>query len=71
VGPSGCGKSTIIQLIQRFYDYQGEIFLNGKNIKDYDIKYLRSICSTVNQEPSLFSGSISENINYNTGSSEA
>jgi ABC-type multidrug transport system fused ATPase/permease subunit len=43
VGPSGCGKSTIIGLLLRFYEpLKGEIYLDGKNIKDYDLKHLRS-----------------------------
>eukprot|EP00825_Cyclidium_porcatum_P028075 TRINITY_DN3042_c0_g1_i5.p1 TRINITY_DN3042_c0_g1~~TRINITY_DN3042_c0_g1_i5.p1 ORF type:complete len:263 (+),score=65.63 TRINITY_DN3042_c0_g1_i5:77-865(+) len=65
-GPSGCGKSTIMQLIQRFYDIQsGEIFVDGKNIFEYDIKFLRSQYGVVSQEPVLFNGTIQENIQYN------
>jgi ABC-type multidrug transport system fused ATPase/permease subunit len=50
VGSSGCGKSTIHQLLQRFYDpNQGEIYIDGINIKDYDIHYLRSHIGVVSQ----------------------
>lgn len=58
VGPSGCGKSTILQLIQRFYDIQedsedskksGSIKINGINIKDFDIHYLRKCFGVVSQ----------------------
>ena len=66
VGTSGCGKSTIIQLLQRFYDpLEGEITINGINIKDFDIKYLRQTFGVVSQEPVLFLGSFRENIKYN------
>ena len=42
VGPSGCGKSTTVQLIQRFYDPdEGSVFLDGVDIKDLNIKWLR------------------------------
>jgi ABC-type multidrug transport system fused ATPase/permease subunit len=42
VGPSGCGKSTIIQLLERFYDCNsGEVIIDGRNIKDYDLRSLR------------------------------
>lgn len=65
VGPSGCGKSTCIQLIQRFYDPQaGNVFFNGTNIKDINIKYLRERIGVVGQEPVLFGQSIYENIRY-------
>jgi ABC-type multidrug transport system fused ATPase/permease subunit len=50
VGPSGCGKSTIIQMLMRFYEpHQGEILIDGINIKDYDIHYLRSLFGLVSQ----------------------
>ena len=63
VGPSGSGKSTLISLIPRFYDVQeGDIFIDGINIKNYDLQYLRSLIAIVPQEPFLFSGSIYENI---------
>ncbi len=65
VGPSGCGKSTILALLQRFYDPdQGEILIDGINIKQYDLKYLRSCFGVVSQEPVLFNGTIEYNIKY-------
>ena len=65
VGPSGCGKSTILALLQRFYDVdQGEILVDGVNIKDYDLKYLRECFGVVSQEPVLFNGTIEYNIKY-------
>ena len=66
VGPSGCGKSTIQQLLQRFYDpSEGEILIDGVNIRDYDIHHLRASLGVVSQEPVLFNDTISENIKYN------
>ncbi|KAK0066802.1 ATP-dependent translocase ABCB1 isoform X7 [Biomphalaria pfeifferi] len=63
VGASGCGKSTTVQLLLRFYDpLQGQASL--KNIKDYNIKWLRSNIGLVSQEPVLFATSIEENIRY-------
>src|SRR5438874_2086097 len=58
VGPSGCGKSTIIQLLQRFYiPEEGSITIDGIDIKDFDIHYLRSRFGVVSQEPVLFNAS--------------
>ena len=65
VGYSGCGKSTIIQLIERYYDItEGEILIDGVNIKDYDIFHLRKKIGLVSQEPVLFKRSVYENILY-------
>ncbi len=65
VGPSGCGKSTILALIQRFYDVdQGEILIDGVNIKQYDLKHLRGSFGVVSQEPVLFNGTIEYNLKY-------
>jgi len=65
VGPSGSGKSTIIQLIERFYDpSSGSVELDGKDIRDLDLKWFRSNIGLVSQEPILFSGTISENIRF-------
>ena len=66
VGPSGCGKSTVVQLLQRFYlPEEGTITLDGRDIRDYDIAYLRSRFGVVSQEPTLFNASFRENIRYN------
>ena len=65
VGLSGSGKSTIIQLIERFYDVnKGEILLDGKNIKEYNLYELRKKIGLVLQEPSIFKRNIYENILY-------
>jgi ATP-binding cassette, subfamily B (MDR/TAP), member 1 len=63
VGLSGSGKSTIIQLIERFYDpAEGEILLDGHNIKDLNVKFLRSCMGLVSQEPTLFGLTVFENV---------
>ena len=55
VGPSGCGKSTLIQLVQRFYDPdEGSVQLDGDNIKDLNLGWLRNHVGIVGQEPVLF-----------------
>ncbi|ONK77679.1 uncharacterized protein A4U43_C02F9360 [Asparagus officinalis] len=65
VGESGSGKSTIISLIERFYDPQeGSVEIDGKNIKDYNLRFLRSHIALVSQEPTLFAGTIRDNIAY-------
>lgn len=65
VGTSGCGKSTCIQLIQRFYDpHQGQILLDGTDLKDLNIGWLRNNIGIVGQEPILFDCTIKENILY-------
>ena len=63
MGQSGCGKSTILQLIMRLYDPDaGTITLDGVNIKQLDLHWLRSQIGYVGQEPTLFSLSIKENL---------
>jgi len=67
VGSSGSGKSTIVQLLERFYDVnEGEILIDGVNIKEYDITTLRKSLGYVSQEPYLFDSTIEENIKYGT-----
>ena len=63
VGESGCGKSTIVNLIERLYDAsEGQILIDGLEIKKYDLEYLRNFIGYVQQEPVLFNKSIKENI---------
>ncbi len=65
VGKSGTGKSTIINLLPRFYDTtSGGIYINGINIKDIDISYLRQQIAIVTQETILFDASFYDNIAY-------
>ncbi|XP_060215703.1 putative multidrug resistance protein [Lycium barbarum] len=65
VGQSGSGKSTMIGLIERFYDpIKGQVLIDDKDIKSYNLKSLRSQIALVSQEPILFAGSISDNIIY-------
>lgn len=65
VGSSGNGKSTCLHLLQRFYDpLSGEIYIDGHNIKHFNISWLRSNIALVGQEPVLFSTTIAENIRY-------
>ena len=65
IGDSGAGKSTITQLLERFYDInEGEILIDGINIKKYNLISLRKIITSVQQEPNLFNLSIKDNIKY-------
>lgn len=65
VGPSGSGKSTLVNLIPRIYDIQaGTIEIDGKNIKDFDLKTLRKQISFVSQDVTLFNDTIGRNIAY-------
>jgi len=63
VGASGSGKSTIVQLLERYYEKsEGEILVDGKNIEDYNIHWIRTQIGLVSQEPTLFDATIAENI---------
>lgn len=63
VGINGAGKSTLVKLILRFYDVSdGEILLNGRNIKEYDLKSMRDIFATVFQDYKNFAISVNENV---------
>ncbi|GGJ27558.1 ABC transporter ATP-binding protein [Deinococcus roseus] len=65
VGPSGAGKSTLVSLVPRFYDVtSGKILLDGMDLRDMELQNLRGHIGIVPQETLLFSGSISENIQY-------
>ncbi|GAN09054.1 multidrug resistance protein 1 [Mucor ambiguus] len=62
-GPSGSGKSTSVQLLQRFYDpLEGAVLIDGKNLKDYNVAWLRSQIGVVSQEPVLFNSTIKQNL---------
>ncbi|MBQ9134250.1 MAG: ABC transporter ATP-binding protein [Clostridia bacterium] len=68
VGATGAGKSTIISLISRYYTPQrGEILIDGVNINDWCLKDLRRSCATVLQDVFLFTGTVRENIDMQTG----
>ena len=65
IGSTGSGKSTLINLIPRFYDCsEGEIIINGRNVKDYTQHELHDMIGYVPQKGLLFSGTIKENIRY-------
>ncbi len=65
VGRSGSGKSTIASLLTRFYDVtDGEILLDGVNIRDYKLSNLREQCSIVSQQVHLFNDTVANNIAY-------
>ena len=63
VGHNGAGKSTIIKLLLRFYDpTEGEIFLNGRNIKEYNLQKYRALFATAFQDNRMFSMSVADNV---------
>ncbi|KAG6478375.1 hypothetical protein ZIOFF_061817 [Zingiber officinale] len=72
VGPSGAGKSSVLALILRFYDpFKGRVLVDSKDIKEYNLHWLRRQIGLVQQEPLLFSSSIRDNIFYGSeGASE-
>ena len=65
VGTTGAGKSTLINLLMRFYDhYEGDILVDGINIKDIDLPSFRNCIGYVQQEPMMFSDTVFNNIAY-------
>lgn len=65
VGPTGAGKTTIVNLISRFYDIQeGDLFIDGYNVKDVTIESLRMQMGVMTQDNFLFSGTVKDNIRY-------
>ncbi len=68
LGPTGSGKSSLVNLLPRFYDYDcGSLTLDGTELVEYPIHWLRQQIGTVEQEPFLFSRTIRENIAYGSG----
>jgi ABC-type transport system involved in Fe-S cluster assembly fused permease/ATPase subunit len=67
VGLSGGGKSTVLSLIERFYDpLEGQVLLDGVDIKELCLTHYRQFLGYVSQEPALFATTIRENISYGT-----
>lgn len=65
IGATGSGKSTLINLIPRFYDVtEGEILVDGINVKEYDQKYLRNKIGYISQKVTLFKGTVESNIAF-------
>lgn len=65
VGPSGAGKSTLMKLLMRYYDVTGgAILIDGRDIRDLPLAYLRRQIGYVQQEPFLFNGTVRDNILY-------
>ncbi len=65
IGSTGCGKSTIVNLIPRFYDAtEGEVLVDGINVKDYKKEVLYNKLGYVSQNPVIFSGKIKDNVCY-------
>ncbi len=65
VGPTGAGKTTMVKLLMRFYDVtEGEILVDGHNIKDFDRGELRKMFGMVLQDTWLFGGTVKDNIKY-------
>jgi ABC-type multidrug transport system fused ATPase/permease subunit len=63
VGATGAGKSTLVNLLPRFYEFtSGEICIDGRSIRDYNLKCLREAIGVVTQESFLFNGSVRENL---------
>lgn len=65
IGPTGCGKSTVINLIPRFYDAtEGQILVDGVDVRDYDQKALRNKIGYVSQKATLFAGTVRSNVAF-------
>ena len=70
IGSTGSGKTSLVQLIPRLYDAtNGEVFVGGRNVKEYNIEALRNSVAMVLQKNTLFSGTIAENLRW--GNAEA
>lgn len=71
IGSTGCGKSTLINLIPRFYDCtEGEVLVDGENVKDYTLEQLHNRIGYIPQRAVLFSGDINTNVAYGSNGKE-
>lgn len=71
VGPSGSGKSTISALLERWYDpLEGGVLLDGMDIRELNVRWLRTSVRIVQQEPTLFNGTVFENVAYGLAGTE-
>ena len=71
IGSTGSGKSTLINLIPRFYDAtDGEIIIDGVNVKDYKLEYLHNKIGYIPQKAVIFSGTVAENVSYGDNGKE-
>lgn len=65
LGSTGCGKTSLVNLVPRFYDAtNGDVLVDGVNVKDHDVDTLRSKIGVVLQKSELFSGTVAENIRW-------
>ena len=65
IGPTGCGKSSLIQLVPRFYDAEkGGIYVDGIDVKEWDMESLRQRVGVAPQKPTLFTGTILQNLQW-------
>lgn len=72
IGSTGCGKSTVINLIPRFYDAtEGEVLVDGVNVREYTQKALRNKIGYVSQKATLFTGTIRSNVGYGDNGKKA
>ena len=71
IGSTGSGKSTLINLIPRFYDVtEGEILIDGINVKDYKLETLHNIIGYISQKAVMFTGTIRDNISFGSNGKE-
>lgn len=65
IGPTGCGKTTLINLLMRFYDVtEGEVLLDGVNVREYPLREIRKRISLTQQKAVLFTGTLASNVVY-------
>ena len=64
IGGTGSGKSTLVNLIPRFYDSEGQIYIKGQTIQSYDLKELRNMIGIVPQKAVLFKGTLRDNMQW-------